>query len=252
MSIKLTKFKNYIDFKFTGSIGTNNSFNREEWIKSELFSLQKGLKILDAGAGESKYKKYCTHLNYTAQDIAVYDGIGNHEGVQKGKRNYSNIDIISDIYDLPVENEYFDVILFTEVLEHLTDPIKVFYELNRVLKEDGILIMTAPFNSLTHYSPFHYSTGFTINFYKHHLKNFGFQILYLEPNGSYFDYLSQELRRINSTSIQYSNLKLGIVNKIAIKLLLNFMNKSYKSDTGSSELLCYGYHVKCKKLASVF
>ena len=247
----INRIKVFLDLKLTGSIGTKNSFMRDEWVKSQLLCLDKDQKILDAGAGESQYKKYCTHLKYTAHDISIYDGIGNLKGIQKGDRNYSSIDIISDIYDIPVANETFDAILFTEVLEHLTDPVKVFNELNRILKKEGTLIMTAPFNSLTHYSPYHYSTGFTINFYEYHLQKFGFEIISIEPNGNYFDYISQELRRINSISTKYSNLKLGFIYKISIKILLNFMKIATKSDSGSSELLCYGYHVKCKKVNSL-
>ena len=158
----LKTISKYLDVKITGSIGTANSLNREEWIRSELLKIDKNLKILDAGAGESQYKKFCAHLQYTSQDIAIYDGAGNREGIQKGKRNYSDLDIISDIYNIPVENSTFDVVLCTEVIEHLPDPIKVFSELNRVLKKDGILILTAPFNSLTHYAPYHYQTGATV------------------------------------------------------------------------------------------
>lgn len=46
---------------------------------------------------------------------------------------------------LPVEEMRFDVILFCEVLEHFTtDPLRAVMELRRVLKDDGILILTTP------------------------------------------------------------------------------------------------------------
>ena len=244
-------FSNYVDLKLTNSIGTNNSSKREEWIKSELLNFKKGLKILDAGAGEAQYKKYCLHLDYTAQDIAVYEGSGNQVGFQTGERDYSNLDIISDINNIPVEDDSFDIVLCSEVIEHITDPVKVFSELNRVLKKDGILIVTAPFNSLTHCAPFHYSTGFSRYFYEHHLPLNGFEILLLEPNGNYFDYLAQELRRTKNIAQKYSNHEISILGKIFIKAVLNLLKKSTASDIGSDELLCYGYHVKCRKVASI-
>jgi len=41
-----------------------NEINRSIWIKKTLFLIPKGLRVLDAGAGELKNKKYCSHLDY--------------------------------------------------------------------------------------------------------------------------------------------------------------------------------------------
>ncbi len=46
---------------------------------------------------------------------------------------------------LPFANDTFDVVLFCEVLEHLThDPLRALLHLKRVLKPDGVLILTTP------------------------------------------------------------------------------------------------------------
>lgn len=45
---------------------------------------------------------------------------------------------------LPFKANVFDVIIASEVLEHLNHPEKFFEEVTRVLKEDGILIITTP------------------------------------------------------------------------------------------------------------
>jgi len=45
----------------------------------------------------------------------------------------------------PYPNGSFDVILFCELLEHLsTDPMQVLAEINRLLKDDGLLLLTTP------------------------------------------------------------------------------------------------------------
>lgn len=248
---KVRIIKNFLDKKITQGIGTNNSFNRDNWIINQLSKIPEGLKLLDAGAGEAKYKNFCTHLIYTSQDIAIYDGVGNNQGIQKITRDYSKLDIISDIYKIPVESSSYDVILCTEVLEHITDPINVFKEFNRILKKDGMLIITAPFNSLVHYSPFHYFTGFSTYFYKYHLPKFGFEIEEIEANGNYFEYISQEIRRLNNIASRYSFLKTGFFTKISIKILLNFMQKAVNNDTNSHELLCYGFHIKSVKKSNL-
>ena len=38
--------------------------------------IPEGARILDAGAGERSYERYCGHLMYVAQDFAQYDGVG--------------------------------------------------------------------------------------------------------------------------------------------------------------------------------
>jgi SAM-dependent methyltransferase len=51
----------------------------------------------------------------------------------------------SEREEFPYESEYFDVILFCEILEHLTeDPAHTISEINRVLKPNGICVLTTP------------------------------------------------------------------------------------------------------------
>ncbi len=45
---------------------------------------------------------------------------------------------------LPFRNKYFDLVISTEVIEHLFDPSNFLKEINRVLKKNGELIITTP------------------------------------------------------------------------------------------------------------
>ena len=69
----------------TNNIGTTNDEIRSNWVISELQSLPKGIKLLDAGAGELRFKQYCNHLEYISQDFGSYDGEGDGKGFQMGK-----------------------------------------------------------------------------------------------------------------------------------------------------------------------
>ena len=239
--------KRKINEFITGKVGTNNGINRDEWIENQLSNLQEGSSILDAGAGEGKYKKFCEHLNYTSQDIAEYDGSGDGTGIQTKERNYEKLDIISDIINIPVSDNNFDNIMCIEVIEHVPNPLEAIKEIHRILKKGGSLILTAPFNSLTHYAPYHYSTGFSRYYYQHHLENLGFEIEEIIPNGNYFEYLAQEVRRIKNVAFQYSAKNLNIFFKIGIYLVLVLLGSLSKKDEGSHELLNFGYFVKAKK-----
>ncbi len=56
------------------TVGTKNLEARKKWLKKTLKKVPSGSKILDAGAGELRYKKFCSHLCYVAQDFGQYEG----------------------------------------------------------------------------------------------------------------------------------------------------------------------------------
>jgi len=227
---------------FASDIGLANEANRIRWVSDTLKKIPNNSKLLDAGAGECQYKQYCSHLQYVSQDFARYDGKGNDIGLQTKKWDNTQIDIVSDITAIPVPDSSFDVVMCTEVLEHIINPNDTLRELDRVLKKGGYMIITAPFCSLTHFAPYHYATGFSRFFYEEFCKNNGYDIIELSPNGNYFHYLAQELRRLDVIFNQYSDKQLTNEAKSNIDSLLLTLNEAGKLETKSSELLCYGYH----------
>lgn len=63
------------------------------------------------------------------------------------------VDVTGDMHALPFEDNYFEQILSTEVLEHSYDPCKAVDELRRVLKPGGKLILTTRFVYPLHDTP---------------------------------------------------------------------------------------------------
>lgn len=110
---------------------------------SSLISLAKPLKaesILDAGCGEG----------FTMNKLKE-NGIGkkiegieySKEAIAFGKKLFPDLIIKQgSIYDLPYKDNYFDLIVCTEVLEHLKEPAKALREMLRVSKR--YLIMSVP------------------------------------------------------------------------------------------------------------
>ena len=237
----------YVCRAFTNETGIGNQKNRETWLQKTLNNIPAGKKILDAGAGELQYKKFCNHLQYVSQDFAQYDGMGNSEGLQMQKWDNSKVDIISDISNLPVSDSEFDAVMCVEVFEHIPNPIEAVKEFKRVLKKDGFLILTAPFCSLTHFAPYYFANGYSKYWYEHVLESNGFKIDEITPNGNYFEYLAQELRRVPQIGQRYSNSNLFKKEEIAIKITLSMLERFSKRDKGSCELLNFGFHVKASK-----
>lgn len=230
-------------------VGTQNELVRQQWVIDKLNQLPPSFRLLDAGAGEQQYRKCCEHLQYVSQDFAQYDGVGNNSGLQTGQWNNSNLDIISDITNIPEKDASFDVILCTEVFEHLPNPILAIKEFSRLLKDGGQLIITAPFCSLTHFAPFHFYSGFNRYFYQRNLAEHNFEIVELEANGNYFEYIAQEARRVSSISEQYLSAKPNFLEKLALTVMLNMLNRFSRADSQTNELLNYGFHVRAIKKA---
>jgi 2-polyprenyl-3-methyl-5-hydroxy-6-metoxy-1,4-benzoquinol methylase len=230
------------------TVGMNNEPNRVNLIEQTLKKIPENSRILDAGAGEQQFKKFCSHLNYVSQDFAQYTGQGDNKALQTGSWNVSKLDIISDITNIPEPDSSFDAILCTEVLEHLPNPVLAVREFSRLLHSNGFLILTAPFCSLTHFSPYHFYTGFNRYFYETHLRDNNLKIIDLQTNGNFFEYLAQEVHRIPSIASQYTNQKINLLDRIGLKIILKMLQKFSSEDSNSHELLNFGYHILAQKM----
>jgi len=241
------KLRNLLKPIIQPTIGIDNEDTRELWLERTLAAIPKDSRILDAGAGTQRYAKFCKHLIYVSQDFGKYDGEGDASGLQMGDFDYGKLDIVSDITAIPEANLSFDAIMCVEVFEHIPDPIQAVKEFSRLLKPGGDLVITAPFCSLTHFSPYHFSTGFNKYWYEKHLLDHNFIISEITPNGNFFEFVAQELYRISSVSKQYAKSKPRLIEQLCIYILLRMLLRFSKRDDYSSELLCYGYHVLARK-----
>lgn len=170
-----------------------NRINRDKWVEGIARHLLQGTRVLDVGAGECHYRDLFSHCDYKTHDFHKYEGT--KEGVLKDHWGYGHIDYISDIGSIPVPDSSFDVLLCTEVLEHVPEPNLAIKEFHRILRIDGSLFLSAPLGSGLHQQPYHFYGGFTPHFYNHFLRNVGFDVVSITPNGRFFRMLLQEMNR---------------------------------------------------------
>jgi SAM-dependent methyltransferase len=97
--------------------------------------------------------------NIRVLDIAPQDHEGANPYFKKATVETLDIDPSSGatyIVDLCAENsnvipaEKFDVVICTEVLEHTLNPFKAVDEIKRVLKKDGVSVISTPYNFRIH------------------------------------------------------------------------------------------------------
>lgn len=223
---------------------------RHEWVKKQLEQVPEGRVILDAGAGEMQYKKYCHHLKYISQDFCQYDSVEKTGGLHPQTWDSSKVDIVSDIIDMPIDDNSIDVVLCTEVFEHIKNPVLALKEFGRIVKKDGEVILTAPVCSLTHMAPYYYGNGFSKYWYIDNLHDIGFEIEEIAVNGNYFDYLRHELMRLPRIIKKYedsSSNRDGDVDSTILPIL-NLLQQVSAQSENSEELLCFGYFVRARKV----
>ena len=232
-----------------GKIG--NPQVRNEWVEARLAEIPNGLILLDAGAGEMQYKKYCKKLKYIAQDFGEYVPFQEGEGLHPFIWDTSEVDIISDIINIPLEDNFVDVILCTEVFEHIKNPILAIKEFSRILKPGGKLLLTAPFCSITHMAPYYYQNGFSKYWYREILKDYKFKINEETSYGNYFAYIIQELFRVSEVAKRYCDRNLSREETKLLSDTIKMLSSLSKSDSNSEELLCFGWMIEATKNKNV-
>jgi SAM-dependent methyltransferase len=142
--------------------------------------------VLDAGAGEGRFKDNFSQQNYVGCDLAVGDV----------DWDYSRLDVINNLSRLPFADNLFDVVICAQVLEHVAEPQQVINEMGRVLKPNGRLYLTAPQSWCQHQKPYDFFryTSYGLNFL---FENARLQSESIQPMGGYFWFLSFQLQNIN-------------------------------------------------------
>lgn len=177
-------------FNFLKKYYAFNQYNRDIWMQEKAKEIAKDSIVLDIGAGSAPYRNLFNHCDYKTQDFAQLK-----ENQLRGLKGYNRIDYISDIVNIPIAEGSIDTILCTEVLEHVPFPILAIQEFSRLLKNDGILLLSAPLGSGIHQEPYHYYGGYTPYWYSKFLTANGFIIMELKPNMKFYSFFSQEFIR---------------------------------------------------------
>lgn len=116
------------------------------------FNKSKGnLKVLEVGAAYGETLFFLKNSGMTSEVVGV-ELFQDSNNLDK----YKKLDhfLFGDIQtlDLSKFENYFDVILLADVLEHLVEPLPVLEKIRKLLKKDGEIIISIP--NIRHYSSF--------------------------------------------------------------------------------------------------
>jgi len=170
MSFKLARSHNWLIFSLINPA-----------LKEKIRKYASG-SMLDIGCGEKPYKEIA------APFVTEHVGV-DHEDTLHDK---SNIDLFGNAYTIPVEDRRFDIILCTDVLEHLEEPGDALKEAFRILKPNGYAIYTVPLFWHLHEEPrdFYRYTKYGL---KYLFEKNGFEVVEIEALSGFVVMFSQEL-----------------------------------------------------------
>ena len=149
-------------------------------IKKNNETLEKNFKnlkgiVYDLGCGERPYEEDI--LKVSDKYIGVDWG---------GTLHKLKADIVSDLNKpLPIESEVADTVTSFQVMEHLCEPQTMLNEAYRILKRDGNIILTVPFQWWVHEAPYDYFR-YTPYGLKYMFEKAGFEDIKITPNTGFF------------------------------------------------------------------
>ncbi len=142
-----------------------------KFVQSSLTGIPRSAIVLDIGAGAGCFKNLLEPFKPYAIDF----------------QPYPDIDVLTNLnLPLPVRSDYFDVVLLSNVLEHIPEPECLLREIYRILTPGGKLIMVTPFIIKIHQAPYDF-LRYTNHMYHYMFQKSGFAQYTIEPIGNIGD-----------------------------------------------------------------
>jgi len=135
--------------------------------------LNLGDKVLDLGCGGGQFTWMLQESGYDAYGMDI-----STNAIEMARDNHPNISykILNTDGSIPADNFAYNTVWTTEVIEHVLDVHGFLSEINRVLKPNGLLILTTPYHG--------------------RLKNFMITLLkfdrHFDPEGSHIRYFDRK------------------------------------------------------------
>lgn len=144
-------------------------------------------------------------------------------------------DVQADVAFIPFKASSFDVIICSELLEHIAEPRYVLEESYRVLRDGGIMLICTPFLFRVHADPYDYAR-YTDYYWRTFLSQVGFREIMVENQGGYFAVMVDNLKTYMlkvGCQAPFRNLK----TKMIIALLHWMWRQEHKPKNQNHEIL---------------
>jgi 2-polyprenyl-3-methyl-5-hydroxy-6-metoxy-1,4-benzoquinol methylase len=133
-------------YQATINISNKNNSHTQTFDKIQEFAAGRTLKILEAGCSSGYFGGALVAHGHEVWGVEPYEVAG-----KKASEILHRVHIgfIEDFY-INNQDERFDVIVFGDVLEHLTDPVGVLIQSKKFLFDGGMVVASIP--NIAHFS----------------------------------------------------------------------------------------------------
>ncbi|WP_339742478.1 class I SAM-dependent methyltransferase [uncultured Rubinisphaera sp.] len=163
-----------------------------EFLSKEFAKISRDSSVLTIGSGGEVNELLNTFANKEGFTVLSFD-------IDRER----SPDVVGDICTYDFSNKCFDVVIMSEVLEHVHSPYLAINNINSILNENGKLILTTPFMFPLHDRPYDYYrfTRFGLEFLLRDFKN----VQVCERN-SYFDAIDVLWVRLWQTQVKSARI----------------------------------------------
>lgn len=197
--------------------------------------------MLDVGCGTRRYE------SIFRETVDSYIGLDWPEIKDRALQ-----DVIGDAMKIPFKNASFDVVLATELMEHLPAPHNFLVEVARVLREGGIFILSVPFMEPVHEAPRDYYrfTRFSLRLL---LEEHGFSIQKIWKKGGWWSvvlgsFVNQSLYDWATSPDKMGRRRYGLLAYLVLPVCASMQWLAYQLDrVFNSQKYTLGYTVLAKR-----
>ncbi len=153
----------------------------DSFFLKQFSSLSEGIKILDLGGVRNAKRGEFSVENYNV----VYQFANLSSSAQP--------DFLCDATQVPVPDASYDVVILSEVLEHVMEPYLVLKEVHRILKPGGKVFISVPYCFYYHPNPTDFGR-YTEEYYHLHLNNLNYENIQIEKHGLFWSTIADMLK----------------------------------------------------------
>lgn len=174
----------------------------------------KNLRVLDVGCGKQPFRALLEEMGFQ------------YVGLDYKQNQYQNVDIVeaidTDFLHKYLNIEPFDIIICTEVLEHVARWEKAFENIAHLTKPDGKVFITCPHFYPLHEEPYDFwrPTTHAIHYFAN---KYNFEILHFSRSGNAWDVLGTLLSN-TSFYIKSNKIKDRILFRVLRRLHTYLVN----------------------------